>query len=289
MHIDKRAGVIYNICMILTDIHTHSTFSADGDSSLTEMAEAARDMGVRYFGVSEHFDYDYSPAGLTYEGGKPAATDEDGYFYEVRRLQRELNCRTFMLLAGCEFGYTDNVTAQKKYAAVIEKYTPDFVVNSVHTCDGADCWFGEYFNGKSKEYAYSRYLERVLKSLSAPYRYDIVAHLGYVSRHAPYDDPAIRYSDFSQLYDEILNQIIARGKILEVNSSVAGAGGDFLPAYDVLERYFELGGRKISFASDAHFVSRICNGRDKVVAALKSIGFNGITVPFQGEEIEVKI
>lgn len=275
--------------MILTDIHTHSTFSADGDSPLAEMVEAALAMGVRYFGVSEHFDYDYSPAGLTYEGGKPAYTDEEGYFFAARQLQKQKGGRNFMLLVGGEFGYTDNLSAQKKYADIIRNYSPDFVVNSVHTCDGADCWFGEYFTGKDKNYAYSRYLERVLKSLSAPYDYDIVAHLGYVSRHAPYDNPALRYADFSELIDEILSGVISREKILEVNSSSAGSGGDFLPGADILKRYYALGGRKVSFASDAHFASRICYGRDKVVSALKSIGFDRITIPFRGEEIEVEI
>ena len=274
--------------MILTDIHTHSTFSADADSPLAEMVAAARAMGVRYFGISEHFDYDYPPAGLTYSDGAPAHTDEQAYFAAARAIQAQSDAN-FVFLAGCELGYTDDPASLIRYMELIEKYSPDFVVNSVHTCDGADCWYGEYFSGKSKEKAYSRYLRRVLQSLSAPYHYDIVAHIGYVSRNAPYPDPKLRYADFKELYDEILKNIIANGKILEVNSSARGAGSAFLPDCDVLERYFELGGRKVSFASDAHYAARICDGRDAVVAALKRIGFTAITVPFRGEEIEVEI
>lgn len=275
--------------MILTDMHTHSTYSADGDSPLEEMVEAARAKGVRYFGVSEHFDYDYPPAGLVYSDGSPARTDEEGYFSHIRALQSRLNDKNFVLIAGAEFGYTDDVSAQRRYEGIIEKYSPDFVINSVHTCDGYDCWFGEYFTGKSLQTAYSRYLERVLQSLFAPYNYDIVAHIGYVSRNAPYPDPKLRYGEFRELYDAILNGIISRGKILEVNSSARGAGSAFLPDADVLSRYFELGGRKVSFASDAHYVSRICAGREGVVSALKQIGFEYITVPFRGEEIIIPV
>lgn len=289
MPLDKHCLRRYNNSMVLTDIHTHSTYSADGDSSLVDMVNAARAKGVRYFGISEHFDYDYTPAGLVYSDGSPAHIDAATYFSEARALQREHNGGQFTLLAGVELGYTDDKGTQDRYLEVIKKYAPDFIVNSVHTCDGADCWFGEYFGGKDKPYAYSRYLERVLESLSAPYDYDIVAHIGYVSRNAPYADPKLRYEDFSELYDAVLSGIVSRGKILEVNTSARGAGSLFLPDTDVLIRYYELGGRKVSFGSDAHITSRICDKRAEVVSVLKSIGFGYITIPSRGEEIKVDI
>lgn len=271
--------------MILTDVHTHSTYSSDGISPLESMVKAAEAMGVEYYGVSEHFDYDYNAIGLKIKG-RPAFTDADGYFKEGRALQGRVGMR---LLLGCELGYTDDEKAQEQYARVIEIYKPDFVVNSVHTCDGNDCWFPEYFVGKDKHEAYSRYLRRVLQSLSVPYRYDIVAHLGYVSRNAPYADPKLRYSEYAELYDEILKGIISRGKILEVNTSSRSAGSEFLPDTDVLERYFKLGGRKVSYASDCHAVNRICDKRDVAVRALRDIGFGYITVPCKGEEIQVSL
>ncbi len=270
-------------------MHAHSTYSADGDSPLYDMIVAARDKGLRYFGISEHFDYDYPPAGLKYADGSPAHTDEEAYFAHARLLQKEFGDDNFELLVGAEFGYTDDSSAQARYASVIGRYSPDFIINSVHTCDGADCWFGEYFGGKDKNYAYARYLQRVLQSLSTPYNYDIVGHIGYVSRNAPYSEPKLNYADFAPLYDEILTGIIERGKILEVNSSARGAGSGFLPDCDVLQRYFALGGRKISFGSDAHNTSRICDKRAEVVSALKSIGFTCITVPCRGKQIEVPL
>ena len=275
--------------MILTDIHTHSTFSADGETPLAGMVAAARKKGLGYFGVSEHFDYDYIPAGLTYEGGKPVRTDGEGYFASARALQAKVNDGSFTFLAGCELGYTDDASVQLRYRELIKKYSPDFVVNSVHTCDGADCWYGAYFGGKERRVAYTRYLERVLQSLSAPYRYDIVAHVGYVSRNAPYADPKLRYDEFKELYDEILRGVISRGKILEVNSSARGAGSAFLPDADVLGAYFRLGGRRVSFASDAHCADRICAGREGVVRALRDIGFTHITVPVADGEVKVPI
>ena len=62
-----------------------------------------------------------------------------------------------------------------------------------------------------------------------------------------------------------------------------------IPDVNVLERYYELGGRKISFGSDTHFKERILDKRETIVEALKKIGFTYITVPFKGEHIKVEI
>ena len=64
------------------------------------------------------------------------------------------------------------------------------------------------------------------------------------------------YAEFAESYDRILEKIIKKGKILEINSSKSKEEG-FVPSSDVLRRYYELGGRAVSFGSDAHFTSRL--------------------------------
>lgn len=275
--------------MLLTDIHNHSKFSTDGKSPLEDMVQTAKMKGLRYFGISEHFDYDYIALGLKIHGFEPPYTDADAYFKKVAELKERHNDSSFTFLAGGECGFCENSRCFDEYSRLIEKYSPDFIVNSVHTVDGLDCWNADYFEGKTKEQAYRAYLQTVLKSLHAPYRYDIVAHLGYCSRNAKYPDPKLRYEDFKDVIDEILNTVVQKGKILEVNSSSRGAGSDFLPDVDILTRYFELGGRQISFGSDAHSTDRICDKREVVVAALKKIGFTYITVPTRTGYVKVDI
>lgn len=268
---------------MLTDVHTHSTFSADGETPLTGMLARARELGIRFYGIAEHFDYDYLADGVLAEGKPVPMIDAQAYFAEARRLQSAY-APAMRVLAGGEFGYTANPDAHARYADVIARYRPDFIVNSVHTVCGKDAWFAEYFAGKTKEEAYRAYLDKVRESLDAPYPYDIVAHLGYVARNAPYADNALRYDDFADQIDAILSAVIEKDKILEVNSSARGAG-DFLPGRDILARYFALGGRKISFASDAHRADRILAGREKAVRALREIGFSRFTVPDRGRHI----
>lgn len=274
--------------MIRTDIHTHTKFSADGRNSIEEMIAAAMQKGLAWYGISEHFNYDYDRLHLTIDGQEVPPIDERAYFTRARELQKQLRGKLH-LLVGAEYGYDNANSTLQRYIETEQEYSPDFVVNSVHTCLGMDCYFPHYCVGKSKEYAYNAYLYRVLESLDAPYRYDIVAHIGYCSRNATYPDPKLRYEDYADVLDEILKRIIARGKILEVNSSAKTAGSPFIPDTDILERYFELGGRMVSFASDAHDTTRIADRRDIVVAALKKVGFTHLTIPDKGRYLQLEI
>ena len=114
-------------------------------------------------------------------------------------------------------------------------------------------------------------------------------HIGYCSRNATYPDPKLRYADFSDVIDEILRRIVRKGKILEVNTSSKTAGSPFIPDTDILARYYELGGREVSFASDAHDTERIGEKRDLVCAALKELGFTYLTVPRRGEHLHLPL
>ena len=274
--------------MINADIHTHTNFSPDGNGDIRDMIETAISMGLDHYGISEHFNYDYDRLGLLIDGLPVPPIDEDAYFSCIRVMQKRYSGK-IRLLAGAEFGYDHDPRTQERYLRTFETYKPDFVINSVHVCLGSDCYFPHYCEGKSKEFAYNAYLYRILESLDAAYPYDIVAHIGYCSRNATYPDPKLRYEDFSDVLDEILSRIVRKGKILEVNTSTKTAGSPFIPDTDILTRYFELGGRKISFASDAHDTARIGEKRELVCEALKKIGFTYLTLPFRQKELQLPL
>ncbi|MBQ8428464.1 MAG: histidinol-phosphatase HisJ family protein, partial [Clostridia bacterium] len=210
----------------LTDVHTHSTYSPDGISTLDNMLQTALEKGVAFYGVSEHINYDMLVAE---EDGRVFATDRHTdvaeYFHAARHLQEDYE-GTMNVLIGVEFGYTDDNRAKKMYQELIEKYRPDFIVNSIHTLGGIDYWSGDpYYQDRQrkivrkKEEVYREYFALVLRSVQADYPYDIVGHIGYPTRYAPYADRAAKYADYKREIDDILKEIIARDKILEVNSS----------------------------------------------------------------------
>ena len=274
----------------LTDVHTHSTYSFDGKSTLKEMLQTALEKGVAFYGVSEHFDYD----ALLFRGANWVADGEE-YFHGARHLQEDYEgCMN--VLIGAEFGYSTDDRVQAFYKQTQEKYKPDFVVNSVHGCDGHDYYHNHPFYRENelgekvlrdKTDVYKEYLGLVRSSLDAPYNYDIVGHIGYLTRYAPYEDKSLSMALFQAEIDDILRTIIEKGKILELNTS--RGKGSFLPDRALLERYFALGGRLISYGSDAHSADSILKGREEGVAMLKEIGFTHITVPCKGEYVKVEL
>ena len=277
----------------LTDFHTHTTYSHDGKNTPAEMFAAAQRAGIAFYGVSEHFDYDYDETLMSEELYKYTRNSEPSEaFHGLRHLQEDYE-GVMNVAIGAEFAFSEDEKVQGRYALTYEKYRPDFVINSVHSLDGVDFAYVDYtknadfYNDKKK--VYGEYLRLVRVSLDAPYPYDIVGHIGYAARYLPFEDKTISLEEFGEQIDDILLTIIKKGKILEVNSANKTLPNRTLPARHIVERYFALGGRKVSFGSDAHFVERIADKRDEVVAMLKEIGFTYITVPFRGEYIKVEI
>lgn len=277
---------------ILTDLHTHTAFSPDGRGTMEEMLSAAHKLGVGYYGLSEHFNFDMVVNHIPLDGTKPQ-TPVAAYFQRARELQREYEGKMHVLVGG-EFGYTDNPEAQKMYQELVDNYHPDYIIQSVHNLAEGDYAYGHGYtdlSGKArdKQEVYEEYLGLVRRSLDVSHPYDILGHVSYCTRYAPYDDRRMLWKDFSVSIDDILRTVIAKDKILEVNSSNKQGPALTLPDNDILERYFELGGRKISFGSDAHFSSRIMEHRERVMDVLHSIGFEYVSVPCCGKVLKMEI
>ena len=69
--------------MITSDIHMHSAFSSDSESSMESMIEGAIEKGVKTICFTEHLDYEYPP-----EDGKVIfEVDLDAYQKKIKELQ----------------------------------------------------------------------------------------------------------------------------------------------------------------------------------------------------------
>lgn len=270
-----------------TDMHTHSTYSHDGKNELSTMLAEAQKQGLVFYGVSEHFDYDYDLSAMDESERRAMKNAEPAeYFHGARHLQEDYE-GVMNVCVGVEFGYSEDPIVQQAYVETYERYRPDYVINSVHGDDGVD--FAFHASSADKKTVYGRYLELIRRSLDASYHYDIVGHIGYIARYVKYADRRFSLEEFGEEIDDIFKTIIAKDKILEVNTANKNLENRTLPSEELVRRYYELGGRKISFGSDAHFKERIADKRDEVVAMLKKIGFTYITVPFRGEHIKVEI
>lgn len=272
----------------IVDMHTHSAFSHDGRAELKDMLAAAQKMGVAFYGVSEHHDFDVHLDLIENEDLRARLRAQGGeeYFHAARHLQEDYE-GVMNVAIGAEFGFSDDESVKARYLAVYEKFRPDYVINSVHTMDGKDFAYFQ-FDGDKKT-VYSAYLSTIRRSLDAPYPYHIVGHIGYAARYVSFEDVAFDLQEFGEQLDDIFRVIIKKGKILEVNTASKKLKQRSIPDKALLRRYYELGGRKICFGSDAHFPARIADKWEETVQTLKEIGFTYLTLPFRGEEVKIEI
>jgi histidinol-phosphatase (PHP family) len=216
--------------------------------------------------------------------------DAESYFHTARHLQEDY-AGVMNVLIGAEFGFGKNPKTHDRYLEVCKTYSPDFIVNSVHFVNGSDYYLKKIFykeeNGervlRDRKEVFEEYLQAIYESLLVPYPYDIVGHIGYAGRYAPYPEKGIPYAEFKSSYDRIFKEIVARDKILELN------GKGLIPSADALAGYYAMGGRKISYASDAHDAKGQLVNRAQAMEILKEVGFTYLTVPCQGEHIKVEI
>lgn len=265
----------------MIDNHIHSDFSFDSDANMRDSVNFAIEKGVEFIAFTDHDDKDY----LSITNYDIPQIDIDGYFKEAKLLQEEYKDK-IKIAVGIECGYSKN--AEKIYKKNLSDYRFDVILNSVHTVFGQDCYYDEFFKGKDKDLAYTAYLEAVRQSVDASYDYDIISHFGYVTRSAPYENPAMSYFEYSSIIDDILYAVISKGKCLEVNTRSKEEELYFVPNVDILKRYKELGGDKITFGSDAHKKEDICKNYKQVKHILSELGFSHWTVYIDRKPIKIE-
>lgn len=228
------------------DFHMHSTVSFDGHDTPKKMVQAAVDGGLREICFTDHIDYTTDPSDLS------MVFDTEVYNAAYDHLQMP----GLKIRRGLEFGLMpDNQARLKKD---LQRRQFDFVLGSIHFVDGEDVYFAPFFEGKTIEEAYRRYLEETLVCVKAHDDFDVLAHLTYIckGRGNPTHKP-IYYADCREIADEILRTLVQKGKGLEMNTSGVDRCGDFLPPADFFRRFKELGGEIVTVGSDAHTFDRV--------------------------------
>lgn len=250
----------------MTDLHIHTSISFDSKEPAVNYLKVASARGNGALGFSEHYDYD-----AVLDGNRHPLPDLHAYFCGLDRLERLYP--EVKILRGIELGYV--AEAVPHYNKLLAGKQFDYAIMSVHTLKGrGDCYFPEFYGGWTKEQAYRAYLSAVLESVRCDADFQIVGHVGYIARYAPFENRRLIYSDFADLIDEILLAVISRGLCLEINTKCKTE--QFATDRSILERYVRLGGGKFTFGSDAHEVTRYREKEDKVRDFLLSNGIDEI-------------
>lgn len=162
--------------------HNHSTYS-DGRATLREMAEAAHDLGLQYFGIADHSKASFQANGL----------DEKRLLAQIAEI-RELNAEfeDFRIFTGSEvdilkdgsLDYSDEILAQLDYA-----------VASVHNV----------FNLPEAEMT-----KRIIKAIENPY----ITMIGHLTGRLLLQRPS-----YAVDVPAILDAAAETGTIIELNAS----------------------------------------------------------------------
>ena len=245
------------------DMHVHTTRSFDAQARPEEQLARAEEMGFAGFAVTNHCDVNVQ----TLEAIRKIflADGED-----VRRLQESGSSER--LLQGIDLG---EPLEDLPYAEEMMGLLPyDYVIGSVHNSPGQEDFFFMDCSAIDLDAALIPYFETLIQ-LAQWGQTDSIAHITYPLRYIEGKyNRKVELSRYSDLIDQLFEEIIAKGLALEINSS--GLRQEIkrpMPDERFIRRYYELGGRKIIFGSDAHQSRDFGAGIRECMALCREIGF----------------
>ncbi len=249
--------------MKYVDRHVHTKFSPDSEADVKKYLMKAKDLGLEYVLFTDHMDFGAIDPEFR------VRIDYDEYAAYMKELAEAYD---MPVKIGVEIGYEKDHKAEIE--AFLDSFDFDFVISSIHFGHGKDFYLGDFFDGKTQREAYMDYFEILLEMVENFTAYDVVGHLDYITRYGPYEHKYYEFKEFQGIIDEILKQVIAKEKGIEVNTS--GLRGELevaFPKDEVIARYRELGGKYISVGSDCHFNEHYMADVDATVKNLEEMGF----------------
>lgn len=244
---------------MLVDMHCHTgIWSPDGEQSVEALLHAAKERGLAGVAVTDHYDHEtVEPTGRRW------TFDVHAYrasLAEKRKPPSSLCRERFPgLLIGIEFSYFEQHTAEIN--RLICEGQLDFSIISLHEYQGIDPILqpDALYRGDL-----SGIYERVLRALAETAENipsaNIIGHYDFFSRYAPFAECKICYRHCPAAFDRLFRAMIRNDQALEINTGTVEALHlkrgyaiqEAMPDTEILRRYREMGGRRITIGDDAH-------------------------------------
>ncbi len=253
--------------MFKADYHIHTQYSVDSEAPIREVIEKAISLGLDEIALTDHVDFD----------PRYPINDYKQLIPIIQELKEEYSKKIFILIA-VELGLENRW--EKAINSFTNDFSFDFIIGSSHQVCAMDLYYDRelYFGNKTKKQAYNTYLEEMLFNIDTCPTFSVYGHLDYVARYGMYEDNSLKYSDFSDLIDEVLKKLIDKGKGIEINTSGFRYGiNDNHPNIEIIKRYRELGGEILTCGSDAHKVKDVADRIDHAYYVAAKAGFRYIT------------
>ncbi|MCK8059419.1 MULTISPECIES: histidinol-phosphatase HisJ family protein [unclassified Fusibacter] len=263
----------------MIDAHIHTHFSPDSEAEPLEYLEEAIIKGINHITFTDHTDLLY-PHDMSFE------FDLTKYDHMISDLKQRYGHKVH-IYKGIEMGLQKNCIIDSEL--LLERFKPDFVLCSLHTVEGQDLYYGDFFSKHTPLEAIRIYLQTLLDIVKRFKTFNVIGHLDLPKRYQPaiYDVPLSEYVD---LIDAIFDEIIPRGQGIEINSSgLRGPHKRPFPDYEIIAHYIRRGGKIITFGSDSHSADSLGVGYDLITEFLKHEGIKSLYVfkDMIGQEVPI--
>lgn len=261
---------------MLCDYHVHTCYSDDSSYPMEEVVRDAIKIGLDEICFTDHVDYGVK---LDREGrsakeleGNVLNVDYPDYFREIDRLRQTYGNR-ITIKHGMEFGVqTHTIPAFEK---LFSGYDFDFIIFSCHQVGDKEFWNQNFQREHTQQEYNELYYDEIWKVIQKYKNYSVLGHLDLIKRYDRQGN--YPYDKVKPIITEILKQVIADGKGLEVNTSCFRYGlSDLTPSGEILTLYRELGGKILTIGSDSHAPKHLGAHIPEVLEELKQLGFDFI-------------
>ena len=262
------------------DGHVHSEWSWDAKQGAMEATCArAMEIGLPAVSFTEHVDFTPFRAGFLAENFDYLVTDGilnapvldvAGYLETVERCRAKFP--ELRILTGMEVGQPHLHVAE--VAGLLAQGTFERVIGSLHCLlDGdeyAEPW--ELFPHRPADEVFREYLAEIPRMVSGSEVFEVFTHIDYPVRSWPGGSEAFEPGDFEEELRHALGALAAGERVLEINTRV--------PLHPTILKWWrEVGGRRVTFGSDAHLPEALGRGLTEAAALAESNGFGPDTKP----------
>ena len=254
---------------MLADMHVHTEFSGDCSAKIETMVKKAISLDIPMITITDHIDWDFPEPEFVFD------IDMDAYQTSIMEL-REQYKKEIDIRMGVELGMQPHLVS--RYQEYLSQYPFDFVIASVHLLQNRDPYYEHAFEGLTDMQAYRLYFEAYLENVKCFHDFDALGHLDYVVRYGREKERSYCPADYKDVLDEILRLLVDHDKALEINAAGFRKNLGFPnPHGDIIRRFKELGGDKVTIGCDAHKPTHIGWGLKQTEDLLLDCGFQYYT------------
>ncbi len=253
------------------DTHIHTCNSHDSEQTADQICQSAIEMGVSAVTLTDHIDvFAYSEERNT---NVICGSAKDAEYAKIKYNGR------LKILKGVEIGEAPyDMDTAKKICGLVDL---DIILGSVHSFmigDEKSHFSRDILDTtipmEKIEKQVDKYFDEMLLTAEIA-DIDVLCHLTYPLRYinGKYNR-GLTLDAYKDKITRILKTLIKRQISLEINTAKVGTDFNYTaPTFDIIKKYYDLGGRLITLGSDAHTPQKIANGFDIVKKELKDIGF----------------